>query len=179
MSKKRTKQEFETAAKNSYSIAGLCRNLGLKPCGGNYKLMLNSINGFMIDTSHFREQGWNTGMLFNPSCAKPLTEILVKGSSYQSFKLKNRLLIEGLKQHKCESCGLKEWFGTAIPLELHHINGDNTDHRFHNLRLLCPNCHAQTDSYRRKNNKYGKGEVQLVYKWDILSDRLSDGIRRC
>lgn len=159
MRKQRTKEEYEDAAKTATSIAGMCRNLGLKPCGGNYRLMHNAIKKFRINTSHFRGQGWNIGMAFNPTNAKPIADILTKGSSYQSFKLKNRLLKEGLKVHRCETCGMDTWLGSAIPLELHHINGDNTDHRLCNLQLLCPNCHALTDSYRGKNNKSGKGRI--------------------
>lgn len=157
MIRHRTKEEFENAAKQAFSIAGMCRNLGLKPCGGNYKLMHNAIEQHGIDISHFRGKGWNVGLSFQPTCAKPIKEILVKNSSYQSYKLKNRLLKEGLKEHRCECCGLEKWFDSSIPLELHHINGDNKDNRLENLQLLCPNCHALTDSYRGKNNKSGKG----------------------
>ena len=153
MSQKRTKEEFEEAAKQSHSIAGMCRKLGLKPCGGNYRLMHNAIEKFALDTSHFTGQGWNTGLKFKPFEAKPIEEILIANSSYQSFKLKRRLLDEGLKEYKCELCGLYEWQDNHIPLELHHINGNNRDNRLDNLKLLCPNCHALTDSYRGRNKK--------------------------
>ena len=53
---KRSKEEFESAAKVSYSIAGMCRDLGIKPCGGNYKLMHDAISKYNIDISHFRGQ---------------------------------------------------------------------------------------------------------------------------
>ena len=59
MAKQRTKEEFECAAKQAFSIAGMCRNLGLKPCRGNYRLMHNAITKYSIDTSHFRGKGWN------------------------------------------------------------------------------------------------------------------------
>lgn len=81
----------------------------------------------------------------------PLHEILVINSAYQSNKLRKRLLKAGLKHHQCESCGQTEWLGTKIPLELDHINGDKHDNRLQNLRIICPNCHALTDTYRGKN----------------------------
>lgn len=64
--------------------------------------------------------------------------------------IRNRLLSEGIKEHKCECCGLTEWLGHPISLELHHLNGIHTDNRLENLQVLCPNCHAQTDNYSGK-----------------------------
>ena len=153
MASKRTKEELEKAAKQSSSIAEMCRTLGLRPCGGNYRQMHNAIEKFALDTSHFTGQGWNVGLKFKPFEEKPMGEILVKGSTYQSFKLKRRLLKEGFKQHVCERCGLSEWQASPIPLELHHLNGNNKDNRLENLQLLCPNCHALTGSYRGRNKK--------------------------
>ena len=153
MGLRRTREEFENAAKKSLSIASMCRVLNLKPCGGNYKLMHNAIDKYTIDISHFRGQGWNVGLQFKPTKQKSLHEILIENSTYQSSKLRNRLLKEKVKEHKCECCGLGRWNGHAIPLELHHINGNNKDNRLENLMLLCPNCHALTNTYRGKNNK--------------------------
>ena len=153
MHKKRTKEDFEQAAKESFSIAGMCRYLNLKPAGGNYKLMHDAIVRYNIDIGHFTGQGWNTNLKFKPFQEKPLMEILAKDSAYQSHKLKRRLILEGVKLHVCESCRLTEWLGKPIPLELHHVNGNNSDNRLENLLLLCPNCHALTDSYRGKNKK--------------------------
>lgn len=82
----------------------------------------------------------------------PLEEILIENSSYQTNKLRKRLLKEGIKQHKCETCKNTEWNEKPIPLELSHKNGNNSDHRLENLEMICPNCHAQTDSYRGKNH---------------------------
>ena len=163
MKAKRTKADYEDAIANSLSIAGACKYLGLKPAGGNYKLMHRIISEYNLDTSHFTGQGWNTGLRFRPKQEVPISDILKKGNHYQSFKLKNRLIKEGLKERICEQCGLRQWMGSDIPLELHHVNGDNSDNRLENIKLLCPNCHALTDNYRGLNKSAHRetGEVEL------------------
>ena len=81
------------------------------------------------------------------------TESILKGEQpqYQRHGIKRRLFAEGLKFERCEMCGISEWLGHKIGLELDHINGDSHDHRLNNLRILCPNCHATTSTYRGKN----------------------------
>ncbi|MBV9285111.1 MAG: HNH endonuclease [Acidimicrobiia bacterium] len=92
-----------------------------------------------------------------PSAVTPLERILVENSPYTgSSKLKARLLREGLLEPRCDECGLTEWNGRPAPLELDHRNGDRRDNRLTNLRLLCPNCHAQTPTYRGKNIGRGR-----------------------
>lgn len=69
-----------------------------------------------------------------------------------SHKLKKKLIEDKIKDHKCEKCGLNEWFGIKIPIELHHIDGDRFNNKLNNLQILCPNCHSQTDNYSGKNS---------------------------
>lgn len=81
-----------------------------------------------------------------------LSEILAgKYPSYQTFKLHNRLLNEGIKENKCEICGISSWMDKPIQLQLDHIDGNPHNHKLENLRLLCPNCHSQTKTYCGKN----------------------------
>lgn len=80
-------------------------------------------------------------------------EYLDTSIDIQSNKVRIKLLEEGIKPHKCENCGLEEWMGQPIPLELHHVDGDKTHNELSNYQLLCPNCHALTNSYRGKNNR--------------------------
>jgi len=72
---------------------------------------------------------------------------------YQTFKLKNRLIKEGIKQNKCEECGVCEWNGKELNCELDHVDGNRTNHKLENLKMLCPNCHSQTPTFRGKNVK--------------------------
>lgn len=72
MKQVRTKEEYIEAANNSYSIAGMLRVLGLKPCGGNYKILHKAIETYDIDISHFTGQGWNVGLKFVPKQPKKL-----------------------------------------------------------------------------------------------------------
>jgi 5-methylcytosine-specific restriction endonuclease McrA len=98
-----------------------------------------------LDFSHFPGKGWSAG---RPKGRKPLEYYLVKdGPFIRSDALKKRLIKDGVKEHKCERCLNTQWLGEVIPLELDHINGDHEDNRIENLRLLCPNCHAQTETY--------------------------------
>ena len=148
---KYTEEEFVIAVKTSTSIRQVLNKLGLKEAGGNYSITKTRIKNLGLDTSHFKGQAWNKGKTLGPR--KPVEELLVidRKHPYQSFKLKNRLLQEGIKIHQCDCCGITEWQGKPAPLELDHINGINYDNRLENLRLLCPNCHAQTDTYRGRN----------------------------
>jgi hypothetical protein len=83
-----------------------------------------------------------------------LSEIL-KGEhpQYQTNKLRIRLIKDGIKEEKCEVCGITEWNGKRVSFELDHIDGNRTNHKIENLRIICPNCHSQTHTYRARNIK--------------------------
>jgi 5-methylcytosine-specific restriction endonuclease McrA len=82
--------------------------------------------------------------------ARPLPQLLVPQRKTNRSNLKRRLIAEGLKDGCCERCGIKNWRGLPLSLQVHHSNGIGDDNRLENLRLLCPNCHSQTQGHSRK-----------------------------
>jgi 5-methylcytosine-specific restriction endonuclease McrA len=135
------------------SYAEVMRRLGVRPSGSAHAAVRDRIAGLGLDTSHMSGQGWARGRT-NPSrrARRPLSEILVAGRpASDTSRLRERLIQEQVKEHRCEGCGGAQWRDGPIPLELDHINGDRRDNRLENLRVLCPNCHAQTPTYRGRN----------------------------
>lgn len=151
-----TDEQYIEAVKESVTWADVHRKLGLSFSGSTYSKLKRLAITLDISTEHMLGQSWSKGKSRPCSHRKQLEEILVENSSYENTHgLKLRLIKEGLKTAECEMCSLSLWNNKPIPLELDHINGIRNDNRFDNLRILCPNCHAQTDTYcsRNKDNK--------------------------
>ena len=155
-----TDEQLVAAVEASTSYAGVLRHLSISG-GSSTATIKRRVVDLGLDTSHMKGQGWLRGVT-NPGIRpkRPLSEILVQDSSrLDTHAIKLRLLDEGLKDHRCEVCRSTEWNRQPIPLHLDHINGDRRDNRFENLRLLCPNCHAQTDTYCGRNiGRYDREE---------------------
>jgi heterodisulfide reductase subunit B len=93
-----------------------------------------------------------------PKSTKALTEDILAGKypNYERTHLKQRLLQENIKENKCENCGIEEWLEKKLNMQLHHKDGNGKNNSLDNLQMLCPNCHAQTETYSGKNAKNKK-----------------------
>jgi hypothetical protein len=100
------------------------------------------------------------GAVHSRSTKKPL-EILLQSKHRSSIK--RRLLNEGILKNECCRCGISEWQGKPLSIQIDHINGVNDDYRLENLRMLCANCHSLTDTYGRRN--VGKRFSALIVPW--------------
>lgn len=84
--------------------------------------------------------------------AKYTLESILSNKYYiSSINLKGRLYKADIKQKKCEDCNITSWNKKRIAFELHHIDGDKYNNNINNLKILCPNCHSQTDNFRGRN----------------------------
>jgi hypothetical protein len=146
----RSDQDILDAVKSCRSFAQVLSKLGMRP-GRAQSTLKRRVELLGIDTSHFSGMAWRKGNRVPVTPALPLDKILVTGRFTPTNRLKERLVEAGIKERRCEICGRDTWNGRPIPLELDHINGRRDDNRLCNLRLLCPNCHAQTPTYRGRN----------------------------
>jgi len=140
-----TDEQLLQAVKDSSFMTDAIRKLGLtNGCIQSFKKHLARLKP---DTSHWVNP--HTLKISNLKNIKeiPLKDILVENSSYVYSCLKEKLIKEKLFIYKCSICSINTWNNKNIVLQLDHINGIHNDNRLENLRLLCPNCHSQTDTF--------------------------------
>lgn len=130
------------AVTSSTSKKGVLEALNVPVTSTNYAKLRQDLARTNLDVSHFDARA---------AQRRSLEPYLVAGRLVVSSMLRRRLIHDGYLVARCSRCQRERWNGTDIPLELDHVNGDRLDNRLENLRLLCPNCHAQTPTYRGRN----------------------------
>ena len=141
------KEELEKLVKESNSLSEILRKQGKSVSGSAVKILKDTLDNYGISYLFLDEISISKKQI-------PLNEILVENRNYKSSDLKKRLIKEGLKEDKCEICGCSnEWNGKPLILQLDHINGNHSDNRLENLRIVCPNCHSQTETFSNKRAK--------------------------
>ena len=132
-------EELKKIISESYSDREVALKLGYAVNGGGTMASIHKMyEQIEADTSHFKGQGWNKDN-YNYDAFSI--------NSYKKNGKSTRQALIHLRGLKCENCGIAEWLGQPINLEVHHINGDRTDNRLENLQLLCPNCHSYTYNF--------------------------------
>jgi 5-methylcytosine-specific restriction endonuclease McrA len=157
-----SRDRFREVVNGSSSKKQILIKLGLRAAGGNFNTLTARLikEGLLEDLSlrtreHIKNSLWNV----RKRRTIPLEEILSENSNYDRKHLKSRLLNTGKLNYKCALCGMgPEWKGKPLTLQIDHINGIHNDNRIENLRILCPNCHSQTETYVGKA-MFGKGNV--------------------
>ena len=138
------KNEIVEWINQNQSKAFICKQLNCKP---------ETLNSYLSKMGiEYKGNQAGKGLSKTNNKYMPLLEYLQNSKDLQTNKIRNKLLQEHYKEYKCENCGLTEWLGQPIALEVHHKDGNKNNNNLENFQLLCPNCHAQTDSYRGKNS---------------------------
>lgn len=147
-----SEQEAREAIAGSRFWSEALRRLGYCHTGGNPVTLRKRAAEWGISTAHFDPYAASREALMREP--KPLSEVLVNGSTYSRASLKRRLFDSGLKERRCELCGQGElWKGKRIGLILDHANGVRDDHRLENLRIVCPNCAATLATHCGRKNR--------------------------
>lgn len=142
------KEELQKLVNECSSLREILIKQNKAISGAAMKVLREKLNTYEIKY-HFLDES-----VSNVAKKLDLSEILQKDRPYKSSSLKKRLIEEGLKKDICEICGqLPEWNNKPLVLQLDHINGDHNDNRLENLRILCPNCHTQTETFSNKKSK--------------------------
>lgn len=147
-----TDEQFRAIVAASKSCVDVMRQLGFTCTAGNARhTVRRRITELELDTSH-----WGA-CTKNAIIARTTAhdDYFAKDKPHSGGHIRERILKYGLLPYECEFCGnLGEWLGQELRLQVDHKNGDHNDNRLENLRFLCPNCHAQTDTFGGKNVKH-------------------------
>jgi HNH endonuclease len=147
--------DLENLVAASDTFSAVLRHFGLNHQGRNCHTLKRRLDEEGIDYSHIPEGRNSSRGRWLGGVRTDLKTVLVENSAVGSrYRLKRRLLREGLLVNRCALCGMESvWNGKPLVLVLDHINGVSNDYRLENLRLLCPNCNSQTETFCGRNSK--------------------------
>lgn len=148
-----SREELEAAVSASTSMCEVLRRLGLDVLGGQHTHISRRVRALGISTAHFTGRASQRGAQ-RVRKGRPAAELLVEcvdlPNRIPGARLRQALSESGVPE-RCALCGTEpSWQGRPLPLEVDHVDGNWRNNRRENLRLLCPNCHSTTDTYRRR-----------------------------
>lgn len=158
--RKKTSPIWQVSKEELIRILNECNLIGevlsrfdLKNHGSNYKTLVARLQYENIDYIKFKNNKYNGGKCNRPN-KRPIEFYLKEKCNHSRNAIKIRLLKENLLEKKCQICKIEPlWNNKRLVLVLDHINGVSNDYRLENLRLLCPNCNSQTDTFSGKNTR--------------------------
>lgn len=137
--------QVKASIKQSLCWTDVCRALDVSVCTFNFKRLQKLVEENNISIDHFDpKKTFRRGK-------KEWTEeeVFVQDCDMHRSQLRKVLERLGHKSDNCEECGITEWNNKPLTIEIDHINGDHRDNRKENLRWLCPNCHSQTETFKK------------------------------
>ena len=147
-------EDFKNILNASKTMSQFLAAFGLDHKGGNARTANRRINHENLNKDHFTSQYENARLARRVLSTE---KYLTKNSSINRGALKRRLISENKLKEVCAICSLASlWNGQKLVLVIDHINGTPDDNRLENLRLICPNCNSQTDTFAGRNKKKNK-----------------------
>ena len=134
----------------------MCEQLNCKPETLNSYLEKMGIN--------YAGQQAKKGQYKGANKYKDVFEYLEKSTNIKSPILRKKLIESGIKEDRCEICGISEWQGVKLPLELHHKDTNHYNNNLENLQILCPNCHSQAPTHRNKDGKKYTNTIKTYFE---------------
>lgn len=167
-------EDLRALIEESTSFAQTLVKLDLPTVGRAHHELKKRVRNLGIATDHFTGPGWSRGKTSrtHPSIARVAKahtrsddEVFIENSPETKGPAIARRLVAKGWSYACALCGTSQWMGKPLVLHLDHINGVHNDNRYVNLRLLCPNCHSQTDTYcnRRRPQPSRASEPRARY----------------
>lgn len=166
-----TKEELTETIKCCKNYIDVIRTLKINKYYHTYLKKFVQENN--IDITHFKKQYTNK--------SRRIEEIMVKdAAAYSSKSVKNYLIKNKLVNNECSICKiLPIWNDKPLTLQLDHINGDHHDNRVENLRLICPNCHSQTDTFTGRNTRTKKQNKCSGCSKELKTDNVTGKCAEC
>lgn len=137
-----TDEQLQELVSNSISYNEVLKKMGYQSSSA-MPYLAKYLKEKNINTSHFKGHAWNKNL---ENYVKAQTDF----STYNKISIRDELIKE--RGNQCEKCGISEWQGQLLTLQIHHIDGNNKNNIKSNLQILCPNCHSLTENYCGKSN---------------------------